>query len=146
MPKVEKIVCWKVATCKTCKQFFSIILKAIELSIQYQSLWCKILFIMYYCLSVVINSTSNSWFLIVYNKSLQTFLSEGHVSYYTAVGLPDILCNVIVSGYVTFDQIDKHFRNELFLKLLLDEMASPAGWNGITIWIFPHIIVWRTLV
>jgi len=43
---------------------------------------------------------------------LQTFLSEGHISYYTTVRGPDILHDVIVSGFVTFYQI-----NEFFLKL-----------------------------
>jgi len=31
------------------------------------------------------------------------FLSEGHLSYYATVRMPDIIiCNVIVSGYVTY--------------------------------------------
>ena len=39
--------------------------------------------------------------LILYAKGLQTFLSEGHISYYaTARGL-DVLCSMIVSGYLT---------------------------------------------
>jgi len=32
----------------------------------------------------------------------QTFLSEGHIRYYTTLLGPDFLHNVIVSGYVTF--------------------------------------------
>jgi len=35
---------------------------------------------------------------IVYSKGLQTFLSKGHVSYYTTVWGSDILRSVIVSG------------------------------------------------
>jgi len=37
-------------------------------------------------------------------QGLQTFLSEGHISYYATVRGPDILPNEIVSGYVTFCQ------------------------------------------
>jgi len=36
-------------------------------------------------------------------------LSEGRISHYTTVRGPDILCNVIVSGYVTFYQNFKVF-------------------------------------
>jgi len=38
---------------------------------------------------------------------IQTFLSEGRVSFYATVRGPDILRNVIVLGYVTFYQINK---------------------------------------
>ena len=48
------------------------------------------------------------------NQCLQTFLSEGHISYYTTVRGPDILRNVVVSDYVTFYQINKSFANILF--------------------------------
>jgi len=37
------------------------------------------------------------------------FLFKGHISSYTTVHGPDILCNVIASGYVTFCQIKKFF-------------------------------------
>ena len=37
--------------------------------------------------------------------TFQTFLTEGHISYYKAVRWPDILRNVIVSRYVAFYQI-----------------------------------------
>jgi len=41
------------------------------------------------------------------------FLSEGHVIYYTTVREPDLLRNMIVSGYVTSYQINKCFVNIL---------------------------------
>jgi len=43
----------------------------------------------------------------------QTFLSEGHISYYTTVRRLDITRNVIVSGYVTSYHINKLFVNML---------------------------------
>ena len=36
----------------------------------------------------------------VYTRGLQTFLFKGHISYYTTVRGPDILRNLIASGYV----------------------------------------------
>ena len=52
--------------------------------------------------------------LKLYIRGLQTFLSDGHISYYTIARRPGILRNVIVSGYVTFCQIKKFFVNILF--------------------------------
>jgi len=46
-------------------------------------------------------------------QGLQTFLSDGHINYYTTFGGPGILRNVIVSGYVTFCQIKRFFVNIL---------------------------------
>jgi len=46
-----------------------------------------------------------TWY--VYIRGLQTFFSEGHISYSTTVRGPDILRNVIVSRYVAFHQINK---------------------------------------
>jgi len=43
-------------------------------------------------------------------QGLQTFLSESH---YTTVREPDILRNRIVSGHVTFYEINKFFINTL---------------------------------
>ena len=40
-------------------------------------------------------------------KGLQTFLSEGHISYYRPYRGPGVLRNVIVLGYVSFCQINK---------------------------------------
>jgi len=48
---------------------------------------------------------------MVYPRGLQTFLSESH---YTTVRGPDILRNRIVSGYITFYEINKFFANTLF--------------------------------
>jgi len=62
------------------------------------------------------------------------FFSEGHIRYNTAVRGPDILHNVIVSGYVTFFV-------SILAKWLLgpDGMASRAGSS-------PRAVVWRPLV
>jgi len=38
-------------------------------------------------------------------------MSEDHISCYTIVREPDILRNVIVSGFVTFNQINNFFAN-----------------------------------
>jgi len=48
---------------------------------------------------------------ICIEQGLQTFSSEGHISYYTTVRESDVLRNVIVSGYVAFYQIEKFFVN-----------------------------------
>jgi len=45
------------------------------------------------------------------SQGLQTSLSQSH---YTTVRGPDILRNRIVSGYVTFYEINKFFVNALF--------------------------------
>jgi len=45
-------------------------------------------------------------FVYLYQGS-PNFLTEGHISYYTTVRGPDIFCNVMISGYVTFYQINK---------------------------------------
>jgi len=55
------------------------------------------------------------WCLFFYSRGLQTFLSKGHISYYTTVRGPEILRNVIVSGYLTFRQINKFFVNTVKL-------------------------------
>jgi len=69
---------------------------------------------------------------LFYSRGLRTFLSEGHISSYTTVRGPDIFRNVIVSGYVTFYQVKKFFREYINFSLLTkwlcgpDEMASRA--------------------
>jgi len=50
------------------------------------------------------------------------FLSEGHISYYTTVRGPDILRNVIVSGYDLFYQINKFFVNTSFVLSFIQQM------------------------
>ena len=50
---------------------------------------------------------------------LQTFLSEGHTSYYTTVRGPDMFRNVIVSGCVTFYQINKFFVYNIYINFSL---------------------------
>jgi len=56
-------------------------------------------------------------FRFVHTRGLQTSLSEGHISYYTTVRGPDVLCNVIVSKYATFYQINKCFVNILYFAI-----------------------------
>jgi len=63
---------------------------------------------------------------------LQTFLSKGH----TAVRGTHILRNVIVSGYVTFYQINKFFLKVFFF--IIDKMASRDGF-------VPLAVVWSPL-
>jgi len=63
-------------------------------------------------------SVGDEIFNITLNKGLQTFLSEGHISFYTKVGGPDIFRNVIFSGYVTFYQINKVFVTLFFRSFL----------------------------
>jgi len=61
-------------------------------------------------------------------QGLQNFLSEGHISYYTTVRGPDILRNVIVSGYVAFYQINKCFVNKLFFHSWQNVFAGLRKW------------------
>jgi len=87
----------------------------------------------------------NRWFsrnAFVYSRGLQTFLSEGHISYFTTIRGPDILRNVAFSGFVTFCAINKFFWMYSFfiiekMSLRLDEMVSQAGWDGVSGWIRP---------
>jgi len=70
----------------------------------------------------------------------QTSLTEGHIGHDTTVRGPDILRNVIVSGYVTFYQIEKCLQIYIFLLLTKwlhgsDEVALQAGLNGFANWI-----------
>jgi len=44
----------------------------------------------------------------------QTFLSEGHITYYRTCRRPNVLRNVVVSGFVAFYQINKFSENILF--------------------------------
>jgi len=55
---------------------------------------------------------------------LQTSLFEGHISDYTTVRRPDIVRNVIVSGYVTF-----YTNHKFFVKLLLFHYRQ-TGFKG----------------
>jgi len=69
--------------------------------------------------------------------SLQTFLSVGHIYYYTNVRGPNIIRNVIVSGYVTFDQISKFFVNIIF-SLLAKWLRGP--------WFGDPGLIWKSAV
>jgi len=61
---------------------------------------------------------------------------RGPHSYYTTVRGPDILPNVIVSGYVTFYN-SKNFRKYVIFSLLT-EIASRARFG-------PRVVVWKPL-
>ena len=63
-------------------------------------------------------------------RGLQVFLSEGHISCYTTVRGPDILCNVIVSGYVAFCQINMFSEN--ILGSIIGKMSLHLDENGFT--------------
>ena len=67
----------------------------------------------------------------VHQGSLK-FLSEGHINYYTTIRGPDILRNVIVSGYVRFYHIYRHkcFVNTVYYFSIIDKISSRAGWDG----------------
>jgi len=54
-------------------------------------------------------------------RGLQTFLSEDHIIYYVTLRLPDMFPSEIVSGYVTFYQINKRFVN--MLVFITDKMT-----------------------
>jgi len=61
-------------------------------------------------------------------QGLQTFLSEGHISCRTTIRGLDILRNVIVSGYITFYQINKCFVNILFFHYWQNVFAGRVKW------------------
>jgi len=66
--------------------------------------------------------------IILLEQGPQTFLSEGHTSCYTTFRGPDILRNVVVSGYVTFYQINAYFSTCYFF--IMDKMSS-----RVVVWI-----------
>jgi len=74
---------------------------------------------------------------LIYYRCLQTFLSEGHICYYATVRGPDILHNVIVSGYVTFYKVKKNFVIMLSFHCYCSIMSPRARWNGFAGRIWP---------
>ena len=64
--------------------------------------------------------------IIVYRRSLQTFLSDGHISFYATVREPDIICNVSVLICVALCQTNKCVTNILRHFFIIDEMSSRA--------------------
>jgi len=68
-------------------------------------------------------------------RGLQKFLSEGHIGNYTTVWRPGILRNAVVSGCITFYQINKLFVNRLLLRYWQNIFA--AGWNGFSGRVWP---------
>ena len=66
-------------------------------------------------------ATLSSYTIILFHKGSTSFLCDGHISYYQTVRGTDTLRNVIVSGYVTFYQI-----NIFFVNFITDKMASRA--------------------
>jgi len=61
-------------------------------------------------------------------KGSPNFLVRGPHKHYSTVRRPDILGNVIVSGYVIFHWINKCLGKYCFL--ITDRMYSRSGWNG----------------
>jgi len=62
------------------------------------------------------------------SRGLHTFLPEGHISYYTTAGGPNILHNVIVSGYISFYQPTDFSLIQIFFIGNITPLW--AGWNG----------------
>jgi len=62
--------------------------------------------------------------LCLQQDSPNFFSPEDHISYYTTVRGPDILCNVIVSGYAAFHQINNFFVNESFFHCWQNSFAG----------------------
>ena len=94
----------------------------------WKSVWRFLLLWLYIYFSLWLIHTLKN--IISLGRDLQTFLSEGHINYYTTVRGPDILRNMIVSGYVAFYKINKCFVN--ISSFIIDKMASRA-------------VVWRPL-
>ena len=82
--------------------------------------------------------------LVLYTRALQTSLSEGHISYYTTVREPGIFRNVVVSGYVTFYQINKNFVNAVIS--FNDKMSLWPGGRASRAVSGPQAVVWRPLL
>jgi len=85
-----------------------------------------------------------SAFKSLFNTSLSyILLNEGHMSYFSTVRGPDILHNVIVSGNVTFYQMNKFFVITLLLLARClhgpDEIVSQAGFGS-------RAVAWRPLL
>jgi len=70
-----------------------------------------------------------------FDQELLTFLSKGHISYYTTVQGQDILQNEIISEYVIHSTKSKSFRIYIIFSLLTkylrgpDEMSSRIGFG-----------------
>jgi len=52
------------------------------------------------------------------DRVLQTFLSEGHISYYITLPWRDMIRNVVVLGYITFYQINNSLVNITLFKYI----------------------------
>ena len=74
------------------------------------------------------------------HSSLQTFLSEVYISYYTIIRGPDVLHNVIVSRYVAFSQINIFFANMLVFHHWQNGFVDPMKWL-----VMPHLPADRSL-
>jgi len=76
------------------------------------------------------------WLLsISYKPGLFKIFGRDHISYCTTVRGPDVLRNVIFSGYVTFYQINTFFVNLLFFHYWQNVFCG--GWNGFPGQIWP---------
>jgi len=76
------------------------------------------------------------------DQGLQPIVTESHISYYTTVRGPEIVRNVIVSGYVPFYQINKCFGN--ISRFYFWQTVFAVGWNGSAGRIWPTDNIWQT--
>ena len=76
-----------------------------------------------------------------YRPGLFNFLGEEHISYCTTLRGPDILCNMIFSGYITFYQIDTLFANIHFFRYWQNVFC---GWVASQVGFVPRAVVRRT--
>jgi len=71
---------------------------------------------------------SVSVYAIHTDQGSSIFLGEDHISYCTIVRGPDILCNVIFSGCVTFYHINTFFANILFFHYWQNVFCIRVKW------------------
>ena len=67
-------------------------------------------------------------YAVAANQGSPNLFSEGHIRCYTTVRGPDTFCNVTVSRYGTFYQINRFFINMLFFHYWKNVFAT--SWNG----------------
>ena len=84
-----------------------------------------------------------AYVLYLLNQGSPTFLSERHISCCTTVQRPDILPNVIVSGYMAFYQINKCFVKILLFRYL-QKSLRPNGMAPRTVVSSP--LIWNTRI
>jgi len=77
-------------------------------------------------------------------QGLQTFLSKGHISYYTTVRGLNILCNWFFRDMLHSTKSINFL--EIYYFFIIHKMCLPARWNGFAGRIWPRAVVWRPTV